>query len=174
MTDTVPDREYPYAAKAPLLMLLIFWGGALALLYWALTDHGPIRGRDGRVTVGEDAAAVVRWTAVGLCGLFAVVVSRAVWIDWTRSPRIALTPDGVYLPRTEWGWFPYDEFVPYRDVTDLRETVVHRLGSKYPVVTVLQLHYSGRRYRICRDAVGDGAFEELRGLLRGRVAAARG
>src|SRR5262245_50826640 len=42
----VVEREYPYRGRAPAFVLAVVWGAALAGLYWAATDKGPIRGRD--------------------------------------------------------------------------------------------------------------------------------
>src|SRR5262249_11862669 len=130
MDDGVVDREYAYRGRAPLLVLIVVWSAALASLWWAATDHGPFRGGDGRVTVAGTPASVVRWSLFGLCGLFAVYASRWAWIDRVQGRRIALSPQGIFVPRAQWAWFSVEEFIAYRDITDCRVTVVKHLGTK--------------------------------------------
>jgi hypothetical protein len=76
MDEGVVEKEYPCRGRAHLLVLFIVWGGTLAILVWAATDHSPFRGRDGRVTVSERSASLFRWSVFGLCSVFAVYASR--------------------------------------------------------------------------------------------------
>ena len=85
MDDDAVEREYPYRGRAPLLVLLVSWGVALGSLAWAVIDHGPFRGRDGLVTVGETPASAFRWSVFVLCVALAVFVTRWTWIDRVRA-----------------------------------------------------------------------------------------
>jgi hypothetical protein len=173
MDDEVVDREYPYRGRAPLVVLLAVWGLALASFVWALTDAGPIRGRDGRVTFGETSASAVRWSVFGLCVLFATFASRWVWIDLVHTRRIAFSPQGIYFPRARWCWFSVEELVKYEAIASFRVAVVKRIGSKDSVVTRFHFRYDGRKFSINRDNLPDGAFDEVCVLLAERVALAR-
>ena len=120
MDDGVVDREYPYRARAPLLVLFIICGCAFASLYWAVTDHGPFRGGDGRVTVGETLALAFRWSDFGLCCTLAILASRQLWIDLMHCRRIALTSIGIFVSRDQWCWFPVEVFLEYKKHKQLR------------------------------------------------------
>jgi hypothetical protein len=144
------DREYPYRGRTPGLVLALSWAAALAALCWAAIDSGPFRGRDGRETVAEGPATIARWAVVGLCTLFAAFVTRWVWIDRVRPRRLALTAQGLIVPRARWGWFPAEEFVPYDGVTDCAAMVVSHLGAKRSA-TRLRLRGPRRRVWINRD-----------------------
>jgi hypothetical protein len=172
MGDGVVDREYPYRSKAPVVVLLGVWGLALAGLVWALTDVGPIRGRDGRVTLDTTSASAVRWSVFGLGIVFAAFASRWVWIDLEHPRRIAFSPHGVYFPRERWRWFSVEELMNYEGIADLRVTMIRRLGFKVGVATRLHFRYAGRIFSISRDYLPDGAFEEVCRLLTERVALA--
>jgi hypothetical protein len=172
MGDGLVEREYPYRGRAPVVVLVIAWGFALATLVWALIDVGPIRGRDGRVTVDEPTATAVRWTVVGLCVLFATFASRWVWIDLVRPRRIAFSPQGVYFPCVRWGWFSVEALMKYEGITDFRATVVKRIGFKEGVATRFHFRHVGRRFSISRDNLPEGAFEEVCAILAERVALA--
>jgi hypothetical protein len=56
MNDDVVEREDPYRGRAPGFALALTWGFVLACLHRAVTDEGPIRGRDGRVTIQQPFA----------------------------------------------------------------------------------------------------------------------
>lgn len=172
MDSGAVDCEYPYRGRTPGLVLALTWGATLAALCWAAIDHGPFRGQDGRETVAEGPAAVARWAVVGLCALFAVFVTRWVWIDRVRPRCLALTAQGLIVPRAKWGWFPAEEFVPYNDVTECATMVVGHIGAK-PAATRLRLRGPRRRVWINRDQLPDGAFDEVCALVTARVAAAR-
>src|SRR5262249_33235489 len=120
MHDAVVEKEFPYRIRTPLLVLALVWCGALASLCWAVIDVRPIRGRDGRVTVAPTSASIARWSVFGVCCLFGVLVSRWVWVDRAHRRRIALSPEGILVPRTRWYWFSVEEFIPYADIRDCR------------------------------------------------------
>jgi hypothetical protein len=172
MGDGLVDREYPYRGRAPVVVLVGVWGLALAGLVWALTDVGPIRGRDGRVTLGPTSAAAVRWSVFGLGAAFATFASRWVWIDLVHPRRIAFSPHGVYFPRERWCWFSVEELMKYEGISDFRVTVVKRIGFKDGVATRFHFRHAGRRFSISRDNLPDGAFAEVCSLLTERVALA--
>ena len=173
MADGLVDREYPYRGRAPGFVLLVAWGFALGALVWAWTDTGPIRGRDGLVTLGASAASAVRWTVFGLTVVLAVFASRWVWIDRVHLRRVAFSPKGVYVPGQRWGWFSVEEFLNYDGITDLRVMMVQRIGFKEGVATRLCFRHAGRRFSLSRDNLPDGAFEEVCTLLTQRVALAK-
>jgi hypothetical protein len=170
MSGPVVRREFPYRGRAPLLVLLLFWGCVLASLAWAWTGRGPFQGNDGRVTVGESSARIVRWTAFALCGGLAVLASRWAWIDRFQGRRVALADHGLLLPRARWGWFSEEVFVAYADISDCQAMVIRHVGAK-PGVSRLRLRSVVGRFAINRDHLPEGAFEEL---CRALASAAKG
>src|SRR5262249_10576547 len=135
---------------------------------WAVIDVGPIRGRDGRVTVAPTSASIARWSVFGVCCLFGVLVSRWVWVDRAHRRRIALSPEGILVPRTRWYWFSVEEFIPYADIRDCRIMVVKHLGAPAGV-SRLQFRGPNGKVSVARDNLPDGAFDQICTLLRERV-----
>src|SRR4029077_17650791 len=70
----------------------------------------------------------------------AVYASRWVWIERVHGCRIALTSEGIFVPRSRWTWFCVEEFIAYRDITNCRVTVVKHLGAKDGIS---QSHFRG-------------------------------
>jgi hypothetical protein len=167
------DREYPYLNRAAVLAVAVVWAAALGGLYCAATQHGPFHGRDGRVTMGEEAAAVFRWTFFGGCAVLAVLATRRAWIDRVRPRRLALTERGVLVPRVRWGWFSAEEFVPYEAITECGPLMSQPLGTR-PGVVGFWFRGPRGRVRVTRDTVSDEAIAELCALVPARVTAARG
>lgn len=166
------EREYPYRNRSPLVVLFCAWSLAAASLLWAELDQGPFKGRDGRVTVEPATASVVRWVIFGLCGVFALVASRWIWIDRYQRRRLALTSHGILVPRSRWGWFSEEVFIRYDDITNCRLTVVKHLGAK-DGVTRLDFRGSDGRFAIIRDQLPEAAFDEVCALLQARIEAAQ-
>jgi hypothetical protein len=170
------EREYPYRDKAPpYLILFVVWGLTLTILFWAVLDRGPFRGRDGRVTFGEASASAIRWSVFGLACVLATVASRWVWIDRVQGRRIALTRQGILVPRARWCWFSVEVLVDYKDITDCKTTALKPLfAGNAPGNRWLQFRAAARRFVIRGTLLPDGAFDEICGVLTERVAAARG
>jgi hypothetical protein len=147
----------------------------VAILSWAVLDRGPFKGRDGRVTFGEASASATRWSVFGLSCVLATVASRWVWIDRVLGRRIALTPQGILVPRARWCWFSVDVFVDYKDITDCTVTALKPLfAGNAPGNRWLHFRAATRRFSIKNGLLPDGAFDEVCKVLTERVAAARG
>jgi len=168
MSNSAILREFPYRGRRPGLVLLILSAWVLASLAWATTARGPFHGRDGRVTLGESGAEVFRWTVCALGCLFAVFASRWAWIDRFQGRRLALTDNGLFLPRARWGWFSEEVFVAYADVIDCRAVVIKHFGAR-DGVSCLRLRSAVGRFSISRDHLPNGTFDEVCRVLASHV-----
>ena len=171
--ESAIDRQFPYRSRLWKSLLAFLFAGGLAvfLLNIALTDAGDFKFKS--IRLHGTAATVARWVVFAvLAAVSAFTASNLAKRLLFPNRRIALTPDGIVMPRSNWS--ASEDYLAFTTITDFEaEEKAGKWGMMH--MTGFRFRSNRKSYQLNFAELPEDAQEEIgqRLVLKGGPEVAR-